>query len=74
MITRKSTRTAITLAVAACLAGASAWAGTNPGPDGNAKAEDLGIVTGLAVGAAAAWAAACRSSFRIWMAMATSTS
>jgi len=53
MITRKSTRTATGLAVAACLGVTSAWAGTAAGPDSNAKAEDVGIVTGLAVGAAA---------------------
>jgi outer membrane protein OmpA-like peptidoglycan-associated protein len=29
------------------------WAGSGAAPDGNAKAEDIGIVTGLAVGAAA---------------------
>ena len=41
------------LAAAACLGGAPVWAGTTAGPDSNARAEDLGIVTGLAVGAAA---------------------
>ena len=41
------------LAAAACLAGAPVWAGTAAAPDSNAKAEDIGIVTGLAVGAAA---------------------
>lgn len=53
MITRNSGYSGAGLAVAACLAGAPAWAGTPAGPDGNAKAEDIGIVTGLAVGAAA---------------------
>ena len=53
MITRKSTRTATGLAVAACLAVTSARAATAAAPDSNAKAEDVGIVTGLAVGAAA---------------------
>ena len=43
----------IGLAAAACLAGAPVWAGSDAGPDSNAKAEDIGIVTGLAVGAAA---------------------
>jgi len=42
------------LAVAACLAGTSAWAGSDVPAASNAKAEDVGIVTGLAVGAAAA--------------------
>lgn len=53
MITQNSRYTALGLAAAACLAGAPAWAGTAAGPDGSAKAEDIGIVTGLAVGAAA---------------------
>ncbi len=47
-----SRHTALSVAAAACLAGAPAWAGTS-GSDSNAKAEDIGIVTGLAVGAAA---------------------
>ncbi len=41
------------LAALACLSGAPVRAGTT-GPDSNAKAEDIGIFTGLAVGAAAA--------------------
>jgi len=46
---------ALALAVAACMTGLPAWAGAVQGePDSNARAEDLGIVTGLAVGAAAA--------------------
>lgn len=48
---------ALGLAVAACLAGLPAWADTAaaPGwPDPAAKQENIGIVTGLAVGAAAA--------------------
>jgi outer membrane protein OmpA-like peptidoglycan-associated protein len=53
MTTRNSRHLKFGLAAAACLAGAPAWAQTATGPDSNAKAEDLGIVTGLAVGAAA---------------------
>jgi len=53
MITRNSRHLALGLAAGACLVGAPVWAGTDTGPDGNAKAEDIGIVTGLAVGAAA---------------------
>jgi outer membrane protein OmpA-like peptidoglycan-associated protein len=54
MITRNSRHSGLGLAVAACLSGAPVWAaGTAAGPDSNAKAEDIGIVTGLAVGAAA---------------------
>ena len=44
--------TAIALAVAACLAGIPAWACADTPPD-NGKAEDIGIVSGLAIGAAA---------------------
>jgi outer membrane protein OmpA-like peptidoglycan-associated protein len=39
------------LAIAACLAGAPAWAAS--GEDNQRKAQDIGIATGLAVGAAA---------------------
>jgi outer membrane protein OmpA-like peptidoglycan-associated protein len=54
MSTRNVKIAAMGLAVAACMAGLPAWAGgAATGRDGNAKAEDLGIVTGLAVGAAA---------------------
>jgi outer membrane protein OmpA-like peptidoglycan-associated protein len=53
MMTRNSRHSGLGLAVAACLGGAPVWAGTATGPDSNAKAEDIGIVTGLAVGAAA---------------------
>jgi outer membrane protein OmpA-like peptidoglycan-associated protein len=53
MITRNSRHFCPGLAAAACLVGVPAWAGTPTGPDSNAKAEDIGIVTGLAVGAAA---------------------
>ena len=53
MITRNSTHLGLGLAAAACLGGAPAWAGASAGPDSNARAEDIGIVTGLAVGAAA---------------------
>ena len=53
MTTRNSRRLKFGLAAAACLAGAPAWAQTATGADSNAKAEDIGIVTGLAVGAAA---------------------
>jgi outer membrane protein OmpA-like peptidoglycan-associated protein len=53
MTTRNSLRLKFGLAAAACLAGAPAWAQTATGADSNAKAEDIGIVTGLAVGAAA---------------------
>jgi outer membrane protein OmpA-like peptidoglycan-associated protein len=51
MITQNSRHLACGLAALACLAGAPVRAGT--APDSNAKAEDVGIVTGLAVGAAA---------------------
>jgi len=44
--------TAIALAVAACLGGLPAWACADAPPD-NGKAEDIGIVSGLAIGAAA---------------------
>lgn len=53
MTTRNSKYCGLGLAVAACLAGAAARAGTAAAPDSNARAEDIGIVTGLAVGAAA---------------------
>jgi outer membrane protein OmpA-like peptidoglycan-associated protein len=53
MITRNSRHLGLGLAAAACFTGAPVWAGTAAGPDGDAKAEDIGIVTGLAVGAAA---------------------
>jgi outer membrane protein OmpA-like peptidoglycan-associated protein len=53
MTTRNSRHLGLGLAAAACLTGAPVWAGTAAGPDSNAKAEDIGIVTGLAVGAAA---------------------
>jgi outer membrane protein OmpA-like peptidoglycan-associated protein len=53
MITRNSRSLRCGLAAAACLGGAPAWAGTAAGPDSNARAADIGIVTGLAVGAAA---------------------
>jgi outer membrane protein OmpA-like peptidoglycan-associated protein len=53
MTLRKLKHTAIALAVAAGVAGVPAWAGSGTGPQSNAKAEDVGIVTGLAVGAAA---------------------
>lgn len=53
MTAQSSRHTTLGLAAAACLAGAPAWAGSAAGPDSNARAEDLGIVTGLAVGAAA---------------------
>ncbi|HXZ60009.1 MAG TPA: OmpA family protein [Steroidobacteraceae bacterium] len=44
----------IALAVAAGVAGTPAWADpAGAGPESNARAEDIGIVTGLAVGAAA---------------------
>ena len=54
MITRNSRHLGLGLAAGACLIGAPVWAGTDTGPDRDAKAEDIGIVTGLAVGAAAA--------------------
>lgn len=54
MTTRNFGHICCGLAVAACLAGTPVWAGTAEGPDANAKAEDLGAITGLAVGAAAA--------------------
>ena len=44
--------TAIALAVAACLGGLPAWACADAAPD-KGKAEDIGIVSGLAIGAAA---------------------
>ena len=53
MITRNSRHLGLGLAAGACLVGAPVWAGTDTRPDSNAKAEDIGIVTGLAVGAAA---------------------
>jgi outer membrane protein OmpA-like peptidoglycan-associated protein len=54
MIAQDLKYTASALAVAAGLAGAPAWADpAGAGPESNARAEDLGIVTGLAVGAAA---------------------
>jgi outer membrane protein OmpA-like peptidoglycan-associated protein len=53
MITWNSRRLACGLAAAACLSVAPVWAGTAAAPDSNAKAEDIGIITGLAVGAAA---------------------
>ena len=53
MITWNSRHLGCGLAAAACLAGAPVWAGTAAAPDSNAKAEDIGIITGLAVGAAA---------------------
>jgi outer membrane protein OmpA-like peptidoglycan-associated protein len=53
MITQNSRRLACGLAAVACLAGAPVRAGAAAEPASNAKAEDLGIVTGLAVGAAA---------------------
>ncbi len=53
MITRNSRHSGLGLAAAACLAGTPVWAGATAAPDSNAKAEDIGIVTGLAVGAAA---------------------
>lgn len=53
MITRNSGHLRFGLAAAACLAGAPVWAVDAAGPDSNAKAEDIGIFTGLAVGAAA---------------------
>jgi outer membrane protein OmpA-like peptidoglycan-associated protein len=53
MITRNSRTLRCGLAAAACLAGPPVWAGTDTGPDSNARAEDVGIVTGLAIGAAA---------------------
>ncbi|MGP8035606.1 MAG: OmpA family protein [Steroidobacteraceae bacterium] len=52
MYTRKIQQRRIAVAVAACLAGLPAWAGAASPPD-NGKAEDIGIVSGLAVGAAA---------------------
>jgi outer membrane protein OmpA-like peptidoglycan-associated protein len=55
MSIRNPGRAALALAVAACIAGLPAFAGEAAGdPDSNAKAEDIGIVAGLAVGAAAA--------------------
>ncbi len=53
MITRNSGHLCCGLAAAACLAAAPVRAGTAAGQGGNARAEDFGIVTGLAVGAAA---------------------
>jgi len=53
MITRNLRHAGLGLAAAACLGSSAAWAGTDTGPDSNARAEDIGIVTGLAVGAAA---------------------
>ena len=53
MTTRNTRYLGCGLAAAACLAGAPVWGETPAAPDGNAKAEDIGIVTGLAVGAAA---------------------
>ena len=54
MITRNSRTLRCGLTAAACLTGAPVWAAdSTTGPDSNAKAEDIGIVTGLAVGAAA---------------------
>ena len=53
MITRNSRILRCGLAVAACLGGTPVWAGTATDGQGNAKAEDIGIITGLAVGAAA---------------------
>lgn len=53
MFTRNSGHLARGLAAAACLAGAPVWAGTAAAPDSNAKAEDIGVVSGLAIGAAA---------------------
>ena len=43
----------VALAVTALAATAPAWADSTTAGDGNAKSEDLGIVTGLALGAAA---------------------
>ena len=56
MIKRNSGHICCGLAAAACLAGTPAWAGTAEEPDANAnaRAEDIGAITGLAVGAAAA--------------------
>ena len=53
MITHNLKHLGCGLAAAACLGSAPAWAGTATAPDSNARAEDIGIVTGLAVGAAA---------------------
>ena len=54
MFTRNSRHLGLGLAATACLTGAPAWAAETPvNPDSNARAEDIGIVTGLAVGAAA---------------------
>jgi outer membrane protein OmpA-like peptidoglycan-associated protein len=55
MNTRKLHFRALGLAAAACVAGLPAWAGDESGATGRSagKHEDIGIVTGLAVGAAA---------------------
>ena len=53
MSTRKLYRPGVGLAAAALIATAAAWAEPATGPDGNARSEDIGIFTGLAVGAAA---------------------
>ncbi|HVH83390.1 MAG TPA: OmpA family protein [Steroidobacteraceae bacterium] len=53
MITRNARYLRYGLAAVACLTGAPVWADAAAAPDSNAKAEDIGIFTGLAVGAAA---------------------
>lgn len=53
MITRNARYLRHGLAAVACLTGAPVWADAAAAPDSNAKAEDIGIFTGLAVGAAA---------------------
>jgi outer membrane protein OmpA-like peptidoglycan-associated protein len=55
MITRNARRSTLGLAIAALVAGLPAWAGAPADPPvDRGKAQDIGIVTGIAVGAAAA--------------------
>jgi outer membrane protein OmpA-like peptidoglycan-associated protein len=54
MMTRNLYRPGAGLAAAALLATAPAWADSTKAQDSNARSEDVGIVTGLAVGAVAA--------------------